>query len=162
MTDIFDIPLTTITGETTTLAEYRGGPILIVNVASKCGFTPQYRGLEALYRQYRDRGLAVLGFPCNQFLAQEPGTDDEIAAYCSTTWDVTFPMFSKVKVNGRGAHPLFAALRKAKDAAGRSGPVLWNFEKFLVGPDGSIQRFRSGVEPQSAELIEAIEGGLSR
>lgn len=162
VTELFDIPLTTISGEATTLKAFGDGPMLIVNVASKCGFTPQYEGLEALYREYRDRGLTVLGFPCNQFLAQEPGTDAQIAEYCSINWGVTFPMFAKVKVNGRGAHPLYLALKKAKDDAGRAGLVLWNFEKFLVLPSGKIRRFRSSVEPQAPELVAAIEGGLAK
>lgn len=160
MQELLDTPVTTINGEATTLAEHAGKVLLIVNVASRCGLAPQYEALEALQRKYADRGFTVLGFPSNQFLGQEPGTEAEIREYCSTTWGVTFPMFEKVKVNGPGAHPLYKQLRKTKDGNGLAGPVAWNFEKFLVAPDGTIQRFRPTTVPDDPAIIEAIEANL--
>jgi len=157
---ILDIEVTTIDGRPTTLAAYRGKVVMIVNVASKCGLTPQYEQLEELQRRYGDRGFTVLGFPCNQFMGQEPGSNEEILDYCSTTWGVTFPMFEKIRVNGRGTHPLYKALKRTKDDAGLGGPVLWNFEKFLLLPDGTIRRFRPPVKPDAPEIIAAIEAGL--
>jgi glutathione peroxidase len=153
-----DIALTTIGGEQTTLAAYPGTR-LVVNVASRCGFTPQYAGLERLYQRYRDRGLVVLGFPSNQFL-QELGSEESIAQFCSINYGVTFPMFAKVRVNGRSVHPLFAQLTKAPDADGKAGRVAWNFEKFLVLPDGDVHRFRSKVEPEDPAILGLIEGAL--
>lgn len=159
--DIYDIPVATIDGRETTLAEYRGKTLLIVNVASRCGLAPQYEQLEALQREYGDRGFTVLGFPCNQFMGQEPGSNEQIAEYCSTTWGVTFPMFDKVKVNGAGTHPLYKALRKAKDESGHGGLVAWNFEKFLVTPDGTVRRFRPPTKPDAPQIVEAIEAALA-
>jgi len=158
---IYDIDVKTIDGEDTTLAEYKGKTLLIVNVASKCGLTPQYSGLETLQESYADRGLEVLGFPCNQFGGQEPGTEEEIATFCSTTYGVTFPMFSKVDVNGDGRHELYEELTKTEDAEGKAGDVLWNFEKFLVSPEGEIvARFRPLVTPEDPALIETLEANL--
>lgn len=159
---LYDIPLTTLDGRDTTLAEHRGKVLLIVNVASKCGFTPQYEGLQALYEKYADQGFAVLGFPCNQFLFQEPGDADQIQSFCSTTYGVTFPLFEKLKVRGRGQHPLYAQLVKAKDAAGKAGAVKWNFEKFLVSRDGEVVgRFRTKTTPEDADLVGAIDTALA-
>lgn len=153
-----DIPLTTIDGATTTLADY--APVrLIVNVASRCGLAPQYEVLEELQRTYGDRGFTVLGFPSNQFL-QELSDTEAIKEYCSTTWGVTFPMFDKVKVNGRSAHPLYKALTQTPDSSGKAGRVSWNFEKFLVSSDGTVHRFRPTVQPDAPEVIAAIEAAL--
>jgi glutathione peroxidase len=132
--------------------------VLVVNVASKCGLTPQYDGLEKLYAQYRDQGLVVLGVPCNQFMGQEPGRAEEIQEFCSATYGVTFPMTEKIEVNGDGRHPLYAELTGTPDEQGEAGDVQWNFEKFLLAADGSvISRFRPGVEPQDPRLVTAIE-----
>jgi glutathione peroxidase len=155
-----EIPLTTIDGRTTTLAEYDGAVKLVVNVASRCGLAPQYEKLEALQKQYADRGFTVLGFPSNQFL-QELGSEEKIAEYCSMTWGVTFPMFERIKVNGRSTHPLYAELKKTPDANGKAGRVSWNFEKFLISPDGTVRRFRPTTEPDAPEIIAAIEADLS-
>ena len=160
--DLLTTPVTTIDGETTTLEAYEGQLLLIVNVASRCGNTPQYAGLEALQQRYADRGFTVLGFPCNQFMAQEPGSNARIKEYCSTTWGVTFPMFAKIKVNGGSAHPLYQELRKAKDANGVAGKVEWNFEKFLVTPTGEVHRFRPGTQPDDPAIIAAIDANLPR
>jgi glutathione peroxidase len=150
-----DIPLTTIDGGSATLGDFAGQAVLVVNVASKCGFTPQYAGLEALWERYRGNGLTVLGFPCNQFGQQEPGTEAEIQQFCSTTYGVTFPMFAKVDVNGADRHPLFAALTEAAD---EPGDVTWNFEKFLVSKDRTtVTRFRTKVEPDDADFVDAVE-----
>ena len=157
--DLNEIPLTTLKGDSTTLAEFDGKVKLIVNVASRCGLAPQYEKLEALQKQYGDRGFTVLGFPSNQFL-QELGSEEAIAEYCSATWGVTFPMFEKVKVNGRSQHPLYAELTKAPDDSGKAGKVKWNFEKFVVTPDGAIRRFRPTVEPDAPEIVELIESNL--
>jgi glutathione peroxidase len=157
--DLESIPLTTIDGEETTLAQFSGQVKLIVNVASRCGLTPQYEKLEALQKSYGDRGFTVLGFPSNQFL-QELGTEDAIKEYCSTTWGVTFPMFEKVAVNGRNQHPLYALLTKVPDDNGAAGRVAWNFEKFLVTPDGSIARFRPTTPPDAPEIVRLIEESL--
>ena len=159
---LYDIPLTTLDGNPTTLGEHRGQVLLIVNVASKCGYTPQYAGLEALHERYRDQGFTVLGFPCNQFLFQEPGGAEKIQEFCSTTYGVTFPLFEKLKVRGRGQHPLYAELTKAADASGKAGNVKWNFEKFLVGRDGRVAgRFRTKVTPEDPALVSAIEAALA-
>lgn len=155
-----DIALTTIDGRPTTLAAYPGVR-LVVNVASRCGFTPQYAGLERLWETYRDRGLWVLGFPSNQFM-QELGSEESIAQFCSTTYGVTFPMFAKVKVNGRARHPLYAALADVPDDDGKAGRVAWNFEKFLLTSDGAVRRFRSRTEPTDPALMDAIEVALAR
>jgi glutathione peroxidase len=155
---LYDIPLRTLTGEPTTLAEQKGKALLIVNVASRCGLTPQYTGLEQIHEQYADRGFAVLGFPCNQFGAQEPGSPEEIATFCSTTYGVTFPLYEKIEVNGAGRHALYEELTAVEDAEGKAGDIQWNFEKFLVSPDGEILgRFRPLVDPEAPELIGAIE-----
>jgi glutathione peroxidase len=159
VTTITDIPLTTIDGQPTSLANYDDKVLLIVNVASRCGLTPQYEKLEQLQKKYADRGFTVLGFPSNQFL-QELGTEDAIKEYCSMTWGVTFPMFTKVKVNGRSAHPLYEQLTKTPDESGKAGKVKWNFEKFVVTPQGDVHRFRSDVEPDDARIVSVIEGAL--
>jgi len=158
-TSLRDIPLTTIDGATTSLAEYAGRVLLIVNVASRCGFAPQYETLEKLQEKYGPRGFTVLGFPSNQFL-QELNTSDSIMEYCSTRWGVTFPMFEKIRVNGRSAHPLYQQLTLAKDAKGKAGKVAWNFEKFLVTPSGEVHRFRSKVEPDDPAIIALIESSI--
>jgi glutathione peroxidase len=158
---IFDADIKTLAGKPTSLRDYEGKELLIVNVASKCGLTPQYEGLEALQKQYEDRGFSVLGFPCNQFMGQEPGTAEEIQTFCSATYGVTFPMFEKIDVNGDDRHPIYEALTEAKDAEGEAGDVTWNFEKFLISPSGTIVgRFRPQVEPSDPALVEAIEAHL--
>jgi glutathione peroxidase len=140
-----------------------GSAVLIVNVASKCGLTPQYAGLERLHERFRDRGFSVLGVPCNQFAGQEPGTAEEIQTFCSTTYGVTFPMTAKVDVNGPNRHPLYEELTAVADAEGAAGDVQWNFEKFLVAPDGAVVgRFRPTVDPEAPELVDAIEAVLPR
>jgi len=158
--DLRSIPFRDAAGAERTLAEFADGPVLVVNVASKCGLTPQYEQLEELQRTYGDRGLTVLGFPCNQFMGQEPGSIEEILDYCATTWGVSFPINDKIQVNGRHAHPLYKALKKTKDDHGLGGPVAWNFEKFLVARDGSVTRFRPPVKPNASEVIAAIEAAL--
>ncbi|WP_157009143.1 glutathione peroxidase [Agromyces laixinhei] len=160
--DIREIPLTTIDGDQTSLAAYADRVVMIVNVASKCGLTPQYEKLEALQREYGDRGFTVLGFPCNQFAGQEPGSSDDIKEFCSMTYSVTFPLMEKVKVNGRHRHPLYAELTAVADVAGRAGRVKWNFEKFVVSPDGRVQRFRPATQPDDPAVITAIETGLAQ
>jgi glutathione peroxidase len=158
---IYDNKINTLDGNPADLHDYDGKVALLVNVASKCGFTPQYEGLERLQQAYRDRGFTVLGFPCNQFLGQEPGSAEEIAQFCSLTYGVDFPLFEKIDVNGDDRHPLFAELTEAADADGEAGDVKWNFEKFLVGPDGEVVgRYRTGVEPEAPEVVEAIEAHL--
>ena len=157
---IRDIPLTTIDGDTASLADYSEEVLLIVNVASRCGLSPQYEKLEQLQETYGDRGFSVLGFPSNEFL-QELSSEEAIKEYCSTTWGVTFPMFERVKVNGKSRHPLFAELTKTPDAAGNSGRIQWNFEKFLVLPSDEVRRFRPTTEPDSPEIVDAIESALS-
>ncbi|HEY0249505.1 MAG TPA: glutathione peroxidase [Gryllotalpicola sp.] len=159
MTDLDTIPLTTLDGRSTTLAQWAGQARLIVNVASRCGLAPQYEKLEALQKQYGERGFTVIGFPSNQFL-QEYGNNEKIAEYCSATWGVTFPMMDRIRVNGRSRHPLYSELVKTPDAAGKAGNVSWNFEKFLVAPDGSITRFRPKTEPDDPAVISAIEAAL--
>lgn len=157
---IRDIPLTTIDGESTSLAEFGDKAVMVVNVASRCGNTPQYEKLEELQKQYEDRGFTVVGFPCNQFLGQEPGTAEEIKEFCSTTYGVTFPIFDRIRVNGRKEHPLYTELKKTPDASGKAGRVTWNFEKFLVAPDGTVKRFRPHTEPDDPAVIAAIEEAL--
>ena len=161
MVDLRDIPLTTIDGDPASLADYADQVVMVVNVASKCGLTPQYEKLEALQREYGARGFTVLGFPCNQFAGQEPGDPDDIKAFCSMTYGVSFPLMAKVKVNGRHRHPLYEALAKTTDAAGKAGRVKWNFEKFVVLPSGEIRRFRPAVQPDDPEIIDVIERGLA-
>jgi glutathione peroxidase len=155
------IPLTTLDGNPTSLAAYEGRAVLVVNVASKCGLTPQYGALEQLARDYGDRGLTVIGVPCNQFMGQEPGTPEQIATFCSTTYGVTFPLLAKTDVNGADRHPLYALLTETADAGGEAGDVQWNFEKFLIAPDGAVvNRFRPRTEPDAPEVIAAIEAVL--
>lgn len=157
---LYDIPLKDINGKDTSLKEYKGKVLLIVNVASKCGHTPQYAGLESLYAKNKDKGLVVLGFPCNQFGAQEPGSNSEIKEFCSKTYGVTFPLFDKLDVKGKNQHPLYKAL-SGPDAP-FPGDVKWNFGKFLVGRDGKIiSRFDSGKKVESAEVSKAIEDALA-
>lgn len=159
MTSLYDIPLTTLSGETADLSAYRGKVLLVVNTASQCGFTPQYAGLEALYQKYRDQGFAVLGFPCNQFGAQEPGSAADIANFCEKNYGVSFPMFAKVDVNGPNAHPLFMKLKaEAPGVLGTEG-IKWNFTKFLVSKDGKVlSRHASTVSPEA--LSTSIESLL--
>jgi len=150
MTAITDIPVTRADGAQTTLADHAGEVLLIVNTASKCGFTPQYAGLEALYRKYKDRGFSVLAFPCNQFGAQEPGDAEEIANFCSLTYDVTFPVYAKIDVNGADAAPLFEALKKAAPGVLGSKGIKWNFTKFLVDRQGNpVERFAPTTSPDA-------------
>ena len=163
MTTIYDHQVTSLGGGSADLHDYEGEAVLVVNVASKCGKTPQYGGLEELYERYRERGFAVLGFPCNQFGGQEPGTAAEISEFCTTNYGVTFPMFDKVDVNGETRDPLFADLTAIPDTEGEAGDVEWNFEKFLVAPGGKIvARFRPAVTPLSDELTSAVEDVLPR
>jgi glutathione peroxidase len=159
---LYDTPIAALDGSPDRLAKEGGKVTLMVNVASKCGLTPQYKGLERLHEQYEDQGFAVLGFPCNQFLGQEPGSPEEIAAFCSTTYGVTFPLFEKIDVNGDDRHPLYAELTQAPDGEGYTGDIRWNFEKFLIAADGKVlTRFAPQVEPEAPEVISAIEGALS-
>ena len=157
---IYDHAIHALDGSDADLSDYSDKVALLVNVASKCGLTPQYEGLERLQETYGTRGFTVLGFPCNQFLGQEPGTAEEIAEFCSVTYGVSFPLFEKIEVNGDDRHPLYAELTEVADAEGEAGDIQWNFEKFLVSPDGTIQRFRPGVEPEAPELVAAIEADL--
>ena len=161
-TSLRQIPFTDAQGVTKTLDDYDADVILVVNVASKCGLTPQYEQLEELQRTYGERGFSVVGFPCNQFMGQEPGSMEKILDFCSTTYGVTFPINDKVKVNGRNATELYQQLRQTQDADGKAGRVEWNFEKFLVRPDGSVQRFRPKQKPDAPEIVAAIEDALSR
>ncbi len=162
MTDLLDVPVTTLQGAATTLRELTGGrPALVVNVASKCGLTPQYAALEALHEEFGPRGFTVVGVPCNQFMGQEPGTADEIAEFCSATYGVTFPMTEKVDVNGEHAHPVFRQLTEAVDADGKSGDVSWNFEKWVISGHGEVvARFRPMTTPDAPEVRAAIESVL--
>ena len=156
---VLDIPFHTIDGDETSLNAFAGKVILVVNVASRCGLAPQYEKLERLQETYGDRGFTVVGFPSNQFL-QELSSTDAIKEYCSTTWGVTFPMAEKVRVNGRNAHPLFQELTKAPDADGKAGRIKWNFEKFVITPDGAVHRFRPQTEPDDPAILALIEGAL--
>jgi len=162
MSDLLDLPVTTLQGEATTFGELTGGrAALVVNVASKCGLTPQYTKLEALHAELADRGFTVLGFPCNQFGGQEPGTAEEIEQFCSATYGVTFPMTAKIDVNGADRDPVYAALTAVPDADGEAGDIQWNFEKFLVAADGRVVgRFRPRTEPDAPEVRAAIESVL--
>jgi glutathione peroxidase len=154
-----DIPLSSLNGDPTTLPS--GQALLLVNVASKCGLTPQYTGLEELQKTYASRGFSVIGFPCNQFMGQEPGTSEEIADFCSATYGVSFPLMAKIDVNGPDAHPLYTSLTEVPDAMGVAGDVQWNFEKFLVSPSGEVVgRFRPQTEPDDPTLVAAIEAQL--
>jgi glutathione peroxidase len=158
---VFDVEIEALRGGPADLGQYRGKAVLIVNVASKCGLTPQYSGLEKLQETYAGRGFTVLGVPCNQFMGQEPGSSEEIAEFCSATYGVTFPMTEKVEVNGEGRHPLYRELVDVPDAEGHTGDIRWNFEKFLVAPDGAVAaRFAPQAEPESAEVVTAIEKTL--
>jgi glutathione peroxidase len=161
MTSIHDVPVKTLTGEPTTLGDFAGQTLLVVNVASKCGSTPQYAGLERLQQTYGERGFSVIGVPSNQFAGQEPGTAEEIQEFCSTTYGVSFPLLEKTEVNGPDRHPLYDTLTATPDAAGEAGDVRWNFEKFLVSAEGEVVgRFRTKTEPESAEVVAAIEAQL--
>src|SRR5687767_11210302 len=157
---IYDHSISRLDGSPLDLHDYEDKALLIVNVASKCGLTPQYTGLEKIHEQYADQGFSVLGVPCNQFMGQEPGTPGEIATFCSTSYGVTFPLAEKVEVNGEGRHPLYAELTAVPDAEGKDGDVVWNFEKFLVAPGGAVTRFRPQVEPEDPTLVGAIEAAL--
>lgn len=160
---IYDAPVKTLQGEPSSLKDHEGEALLIVNVASRCGLTPQYEQLEKLHEMYKDRGFSVIGVPCNQFMGQEPGTAEEIADFCSTTYGVTFPLLEKTDVNGDNRHPLFAALTQKEDPTGEAGDVKWNFEKFLVAPGGEVvARFRPQVKPDDPTVVEAIEGILPK
>jgi len=160
---IYDHDVKALDGSAADLSDHKGEALLIVNVASKCGLTPQYEGLERIHEQYKDRGFSVLGFPCNQFMGQEPGSAEEIATFCSTTYGVTFPLFEKIEVNGDNQDPLYAELEETADAEGHSGDVRWNFEKFLISPQGEVVgRFAPQVEPEAPELVTAIEGQLPK
>ncbi len=153
-------PIHTLQGAESSLSAFDGKAILAVNVASKCGLTPQYTGLEALQEKYSDRGFTVVGFPCNQFGGQEPGSAEEIESFCSTTYGVTFPMMEKIDVNGDGQHPIYAELNGVADGEGVSGDIRWNFEKFLIAPDGTVTRFSPMVTPDDPALVAAIEASL--
>ena len=158
---LYDIPVKTLSGDDSSLGALAGKTLLVVNVASKCGLTPQYAALEALHERLADRGFSVVGFPCNQFMGQEPGTAEEIEEFCSTTYGVTFPMFEKIDVNGEGRHPIYDELTSVPDADGAAGDVQWNFEKFLLGPDGTVlARFRPRTVPDDPEVLAAIEKHL--
>src|SRR3954469_4766313 len=163
MSDLLDVPVTTLSGEETTLGALAGGSAaLVVNVASKCGLTPQYTQLEALHEEFGPRGFTVIGFPCNQFMGQEPGTAEEIASFCSATYGVTFPMPDRIEVKGDGAHRVYQRLTETPDVPGARGDVQWNFEKFLIAADGSVvARFRPKTQPDSPEVRTAIESLLS-
>jgi len=155
---IYELELPRLSGELQSLSAYSGEVLLAVNVASRCGFTPQYAGLQALQDRYADRGLVVVGFPCNQFSHQEPGTAEEIQEFCSINYGVTFPLFAKLDVRGANQHPLYAILSESADDSGKAGNVSWNFEKFLIGRDGRVaRRFRSKVVPEDPRIVEAIE-----
>jgi glutathione peroxidase len=158
---IYQVELPRLNGNLESLSVYSGNVLLAVNVASRCGFTPQYAGLQALQDRYADRGFVVVGFPCNQFFHQEPGTAEQIQEFCSLNYGVTFPLFAKVDVKGERQHPLYAILSESADDSGKAGNVSWNFEKFLVGRDGRVvRRFRSKVVPQDPRIVEAIESLL--
>jgi glutathione peroxidase len=158
---IYDVELPSLNGKQVKLSDYAGKVVLAVNVASKCGFTPQYAGLQTLHDRYSSRGFTVLGFPCNQFFRQEPGDAEQIQAFCSLNYGVTFPLFAKLEVKGPNQHPLYEILSEFPDDKGRAGNVSWNFEKFLVGRDGHVvHRFRPKVEPENPTLVASIEGLL--
>jgi glutathione peroxidase len=161
MTNIKDIPVRALDGSDFSLADLKG-PLLIVNVASKCGLTPQYTALEQLAKDYGPKGLTVVGVPCNQFMGQEPGSAEEIAEFCSATYGVTFPLLEKTEVNGENRHPLYQELAQTPDASGAAGDIEWNFEKFLVSADGQVlNRFRPQTVPDDPAVITAIEDALS-
>ncbi|MFE9450753.1 glutathione peroxidase [Streptomyces sp. NPDC006739] len=159
---VLDVEIGALRGGSADLPQYAGQAVLIVNVASKCGLTPQYSGLERLQERYAGQGFTVLGVPCNQFLGQEPGSAEEIAEFCSATYGVTFPLTEKVEVNGEGRHALYERLVGFADGEGHSGDIRWNFEKFLIGRDGEVvARFSPQTEPESAEVVAAVEGALA-
>ena len=159
---LYDIPIHTLQGDDAKLGDYKGKTLLLVNVASKCGLTPQYEGLERLQKTYGDRGFSVIGFPSNQFMGQEPGTPEEIAQFCSATYGVTFPLMEKIDVNGEERHPIYAELTEKEDAEGKAGDITWNFEKFLVSPQGDVvARYRPQVEPEDAAVVGDIEAQLT-
>jgi len=159
---LYDIPVHTLQGDDSSLGAFSGKTLLVVNVASKCGLTPQYEGLERLQKTYADRGVSVVGFPCNQFMGQEPGTAEEIQQFCSTTYGVSFPLMEKIDVNGDDRNPIYEELTAFPDAEGAAGDITWNFEKFLVSGTGEIVgRFRPQVEPEDPTIIDAIEAELS-
>jgi glutathione peroxidase len=158
---IHELELPRLNGKPESLSAYSGKVVLAVNVASRCGFTPQYAGLQALQDRYADRGFTVLGFPCNQFFHQEPGTAEQIQEFCSLNYGVKFPLFAKLDVKGEGQHPLYSLLSETADDSGKAGNVSWNFEKFLVGRDGRVvRRFRSKVTPEDPRIVEAVESLL--
>jgi glutathione peroxidase len=161
MPNLHDFTMKTIDGDERSLGDFAGKACLVVNVASKCGLTPQYEGLQRLYERMEGEGLEILGFPCNQFMQQEPGSDAEVKAFCSTEYGVTFPMFSKIEVNGDGAHPLYRWLTAEDTKPEGSGDVKWNFGKFVVGKDGAVRaRFEPATEPEADELLAAIRSAL--
>jgi len=158
---VYDVSISSLDGEPGALADRKGNVTLLVNVASFCGLTPQYTGLENLHQRYGDQGFSVIGIPCNQFGAQEPGTPDEIQTFCSTNYNVTFPLTEKIEVNGEGRHDLYQQLTPTADAEGHTGDIRWNFEKFLIGRDGDIvARFSPLVEPESDDVVSSIEKAL--
>jgi glutathione peroxidase len=160
---LFATPVSTLDGKPSSLGAHRGKALLVVNVASRCGLTPQYEYLEKLHEEYAARGFSVLGFPCNQFGAQEPGTAEDIKSFCSLTYGVTFPMFEKIEVNGPRRHPIYAELIRVPDISGASGDIRWNFEKFVIAADGrTVTRFAPETEPYDPAVIAAIEAGLPR
>jgi glutathione peroxidase len=160
---IWNTPIKTLQGKPTTLAAYKGKALLLVNVASKCGNTPQYSTLEALQKKYESKGFTVIGFPCNQFHGQEPGTAEEIATFCATNYGITFPMMEKIEVNGDGRHPIYKALTPIADASGHEGDIRWNFEKFVVSADGKkVTRFSPKTKPEDPAVIGAVEAALPR
>jgi glutathione peroxidase len=160
---IYDISIASLNGAPLDLGQFKGKTLLVVNVASQCGLTPQYAGLERLQRRFNTDGFSVLGVPCNQFGAQEPGTAEEIAGFCSSTYGVTFPMTEKVEVNGSGRHALYAELTRKPDAEGKAGDIQWNFEKFLISPEGDVvARFRPQTTPESEEVVSVLESTLPR
>jgi len=159
---VHDIAVKTLSGQDASLGDLAGNTLLVVNVASQCGLTPQYEGLQRLHDRFAERGFTVAGFPCNQFGAQEPGSPEEITEFCSVNYGVTFPLFAKIDVNGPGRHPLYAQLTELADADGEAGDIQWNFEKFLIGRDGKVlARFRPLTEPEAPEVVSAIEASLA-
>ena len=158
---VYDFPVNTLSGQPGSLGDLSGKTLLVVNVASKCGLTPQYAGLERLHERFSDRGFSVVGFPCNQFGGQEPGCAEEIQQFCSVNYGVSFPLFEKIDVNGPDRHPIYAELTEVPDAAGAAGDIRWNFEKFLIAPDGKVAgRFRPQTDPEDPALVAAIEASL--
>jgi glutathione peroxidase len=159
---LYDIPIHTLQGADATLGDYAGKTLLLVNVASKCGLTPQYEGLERLQKKYGDKGFSVIGFPSNQFMGQEPGSAEEIEQFCSATYGVTFPLMEKIEVNGEDRHPIYGELTATPDSEGQAGDITWNFEKFLVSPKGEIvARYRPQVEPEDPSIVGDIEAQLA-